>query len=450
MHALLLIAPWINKMILAFSWTLLHSLWQGLLLAIVTGVVLMSTRKATAAVRYKLIFIQFLLFVFVAVCTFCYEWNNNTLQTIISGFTVEGAPSSTAGSRMIHSFSYYFTANAPLILMGWFFVFIARSVMVMSGWVYTRRLRHYQVYAPDPFWENRITMLSETLQLKRKVSLLESGYAKVPVVIGHLKPVILMPLGMLAGLPVNQVEAVLLHELSHILRRDYLVNLLQHITETIFFFNPGFLWISSLLREEREHCCDDMAIAQTGDKREFVQALISFKERALHGSAYAAAFPGQKGHLLQRVMRIVSNRNKALNITETVFFVSSILICAVMLVMALIVKTDAREMLKRAERNVPVLVQTGRDTIPAQVNNIRLKKQPDALKKKEQPAAAPKHYDVMEEYEKEMEQYRINMEQLRKDQAQAAKDQIQMEKDMAQMKKDMERVQKKDPLKTNN
>ena len=111
----------------------------------------------------------------------------------------------------------------------------------------------------------------------------------MPVVIGHLKPVILIPLGCLAGLPADQVEAILLHELAHIRRSDYFVNFLQNITESIFFFNPGLLWISSLIKEERENCCDDIALEQTKNKRGLVQALISFKEQELYGSGSALA-----------------------------------------------------------------------------------------------------------------------------------------------------------------
>src|SRR4030095_11498069 len=95
---------------------------------------------------------------------------------------------------------------------------------------------------------------------------LQSSLTKVPVVIGHLKPVILFPIGILNSLPQNEVEAILLHELAHIARNDFLINLLQQFTEIIFFFNPAVIWVSSCIKSERENCCDDIAISVTQDK----------------------------------------------------------------------------------------------------------------------------------------------------------------------------------------
>jgi hypothetical protein len=116
------------------------------------------------------------------------------------------------------------------------------------------------------------------------------------------------------------VEAVLLHELAHIRRRDFVVNLFQHFAETIFFFNPALLWISARIREEREHCCDDMAITVMQSKTGYVRAIVSFMEFNNDArSKYALAFPGKKHQLLDRVKRIVHNSNKTLNMAEKSF-----------------------------------------------------------------------------------------------------------------------------------
>ncbi|MEO6977524.1 MAG: hypothetical protein ABI113_04065, partial [Mucilaginibacter sp.] len=106
----------------------------------------------------------------------------------------------------------------------------------------------------------------------------------------------------------------------------YFVNFLQNIAEAVFFFNPGLLWISSVLREERENCCDDVAVAHTNNRVEFVQALISFKEHELYGAAYSTAFPGKKNYLMRRVVRLLNNKNKTFGTGEKVFFGLSVLI----------------------------------------------------------------------------------------------------------------------------
>jgi hypothetical protein len=126
----------------------------------------------------------------------------------------------------------------------------------------------------------------------------------------------MLPLGLLAHLPADEIEAILLHELAHIKRRDYLVNLLQNFAETIFFFNPALMWVSSMIREERENCCDDIAIAVTNSKSRFINALIAFQEYNFAGAKYSVGFAGRKNQLLNRVKRIINEKNKTLNAAE--------------------------------------------------------------------------------------------------------------------------------------
>lgn len=318
----------LERSLQAFCWMLIHSLWQGLLLAIVTGIVILLTKKAKAEIRYALT--TGLFFTFLAVCcgTYIYEWNNDaavanplTATTGFSGITLQW-PAALAQYCSIHT---------TAIVSGWFAIFCFRCWQMSRAFGYIRRVRTSGHQTPAAYWQNRINNLTRKLRIKRTVTMLESGITKIPVVIGHLKPVIYMPVGLLANLPPDQVEAILLHELAHIRRNDYLVNLLQNMAETIFFFNPGLLWVSSLLKQEREHCCDDVALAHTGNKKQFIQALISFKEHVIYGNSQAVAFPGKKSHLLQRVARIVYNRNNTLSGGEKIFLLSSLLVCFALL-----------------------------------------------------------------------------------------------------------------------
>ena len=167
--------------------------------------------------------------------------------------------------------------------------------------------------------------LAVRIGIIKQVTLLQSSLAKIPMVIGHLKPIILFPIGILNALPANEVEAILLHELAHIRRNDFLINLLQQFVEIIFFFNPGVLWISSLIKNETENCCDDIAIAVTRDKKIFIHALVAFQEYNT-GLIYATTFPGSKNHLLNRVKRIITNNNKTLNNMEKLILASGIII----------------------------------------------------------------------------------------------------------------------------
>ncbi len=206
---------------------------------------------------------------------------------------------------------------------------------------YIQRMKRQGTITPPACWTDKLNSFCAAWGINRPVSLLESEITKIPVVIGHLRPVIFVPLGLLTGLPQAEIEAVLWHELAHIRRRDYLVNFLQNIAEMLFvFFNPGLLWMSSLLREERENCCDDMAIAQTKDRAQFVRALISFREHAgLNGHPgypppCATAFATKKNKLLRRAMRIVYKQKQHVEPCRKVFLFASCFFLAFLLFVA--------------------------------------------------------------------------------------------------------------------
>ncbi len=142
------------------------------------------------------------------------------------------------------------------------------------------------------------------MQMTRPVTLLESCLAEVPVVIGHLRPVILIPVGLLNGLPVGQIEAILLHELAHIRRADYLVNLMQTLMEGLLFYHPAAWWISSVIRAERENCCDDLVVATSGDAHEYATALAALAENRVNMREAAMAATG--GNLVKRIRRLLA------------------------------------------------------------------------------------------------------------------------------------------------
>lgn len=328
-----------NRLIQAICWTLVHSLWQGLLIAIVAAFIVMRTRRSAAKIRYDLFTALFIAFIVISCFTFLRQLSiskkNEPVITSISLSTVPGSSGhlmegsaingTTTETHLFNSISDYLDKQAPLIVIIWFFFFSAKLVRILANIGYVQRIRHYKTYSPPLYWEQKITGLAETLGVRRSVILLESAIVKIPMVVGLLKPVILVPLGLLSNLPPDQVEAVLLHELAHIRRKDYLVNLLQNFAEVLFFFNPAVWWISSLMREERENCCDDIAIGNIKNKKQFINALVAFQEYALRpANPSAIAFAGRKKYLLNRVKRIIHNENKKLNAMEKGFFIFSI------------------------------------------------------------------------------------------------------------------------------
>ncbi len=317
----------------AFSGMLLHSLWQGLLLVLTTYVLLVACSHKTASFKYTLVLVSLLTFILACVFTFYLQWHHRALETLATlrantttGVLLAPDTSTNVIPGLFQGVKDYFSANAPVIMLVWFVFFMYRMTFAMGSFLYIHHARYHKVYSPPAYWKQRFNAISQSLKLKKKIILLESGFVKIPMIVGYFRPVVLMPLGLLTGLPPGQVEAVLLHELAHIRRHDYLVNIIQLIAETFFFFNPGLLWLSSQLRVQREYCCDDIALGQTNNKREFVQALINFKSYALRGDAFTMAFPGNKNQLYHRVNRIVNNKKNAFNVVDRTFFFSGIFI----------------------------------------------------------------------------------------------------------------------------
>ena len=361
----------LNEAAVAACWTLVHSLWQGLLLVILTGLVIVTTRRSRPVVRYRLLSVLMVLFTTVAAVTFAREWNAALVQRVAAQAPNQAAgqaqaPGQAAGPGqplkqvpeiaqapvagaadgvvpaaggvgaaadgnismgIPERVGVFLSEHALLIVAIWLVILGVRLGRMCWALAYTKHIRRHQSQALPEHWIVRLNEMSGRMGFRRPVLLLESAVMKIPVVFGHLKPVIFIPLGLFSQLSPEQAEAILLHELAHIKRNDYLMNLLQSMTVHLFFFNPAVLWLSALLREEREHCCDEMAIAGSGDKKPLVRALIGFRELSLgSGAVYGMGFTGRRNVFVNRITRIVQNKSKGLTAGEGVFFAFSVLL----------------------------------------------------------------------------------------------------------------------------
>jgi beta-lactamase regulating signal transducer with metallopeptidase domain len=180
------------------------------------------------------------------------------------------------------------------------------SLRLLGGWVFTQRLRHAVVTKVPEALEEMLARLAARLHVERAVRIGHSLLVEVPTVVGWLKPVILLPASTLSGLTPRQLEAVLAHELAHIRRHDYLVNLFQTVIETLLFYHPAVWWVSRQVRDERENCCDDVAVAACGDALLYARALCELEE--LRASAPALAMAATGGSLVERIRRVLGAR----------------------------------------------------------------------------------------------------------------------------------------------
>ncbi len=320
-----------EELINAIGWTLLHSLWQGALIALIIALGMVFFMKFSARFRYNLYVSGIIIFLGVVVVTFIKEYNffeiENTKvlfpgsissheEITSAGFiqTADNNASETWG--WVNSIWDYFKHHFAMLVTLWMGGILLLFLRLLGNMAYTQRVKVHRTYGIPVCWQDRFRELARRMRIKKPVRILESAIVKVPLVIGSLKPVILVPLGLISGLPVQQVEAIIAHELAHIVRKDYLVNILQSMIEVLFFYHPAIWWLSENIRIERENICDDMALEMCGDSLIYARALTSLQEMNLGTPGIALAFTGKKHLMLNRIQRMMKRSSYTSNFAE--------------------------------------------------------------------------------------------------------------------------------------
>lgn len=295
--------PWVERLGL----TLLHFLWQGAIIVTIYA----AARKCGARTlgpngRYLLACAALAAMAVAPVVTWM------LLRPPAPGVAVAfTAPLSAAQTAPARSLSPALPGDAypaiPGQFLSWVVAFwlagaIAFSLRLLFGWMAAERLRHRMVRPAPAEWQVILDRLKSRLSVARPVRLLVSGLLDAPAAIGWLRPVVLVPAGALTGLPPAQIEALLLHELAHVRRYDYLVHILQSAMEAIYFYHPAVWWVSSHMRAERELCCDDIAVSVTGDALAYAHALAEFDSARWIRPAVMAA---NGGSLSARIARLL-------------------------------------------------------------------------------------------------------------------------------------------------
>ena len=262
----------------ALGWTVLHSLWQAFVVALLLAAYLLAWQKTDARKRYMAGNLAMAVTLLLAVGTFFFYLikANPVIEIARPIYDDDGVLLGqylTEGSQSF--FNDYFNKNMPLIVAVWLGGMVFFVLKMLGGLLYIQRLKTRMTAQLPHQWQERLVQLSAELDIRRPVQLLESALAHTPMVIGWLKPIVLLPIGAVNYLTPAQVEAILAHELVHIARHDYLLNLLQSFVEILFYFNPAVWWMSAHVRTERENCCDDIAVRLCGNSLAYAKALVS-------------------------------------------------------------------------------------------------------------------------------------------------------------------------------
>jgi len=331
-----------ENLINALGWTLVHSLWQGAAAAVGFALLMIFMRKYRSQTRYYIGVMTIMLVLAMAVVTFVNIYNGGAAGAVTAGQN-PGAAALITGSveieesgSIIAFFKHYFNRHLPLLVTAWLLGILVLVLRFAGGFIYNQRIKVHRTRPLSKNWQDRLEALCRGIGIQRPVRLVESALVKMPMTIGHLKPVILFPLGLVMGLPRDQVEALLAHELAHISRRDYLVNIMQNLVDIVFFYHPGVRWISAHVRAERENCCDDIAVSVSGDSLNFAKALtnIQVTGRGLNSIEPAVAASGKRYGLLTRVKRLLSPPAMGSQFTEGFIGASILAVCLLTLVVS--------------------------------------------------------------------------------------------------------------------
>ncbi|SOD97145.1 M56 family metallopeptidase [Spirosoma fluviale] len=300
----------------ALGWTLLHAIWQGFALVLPVAVVLHLLRNRSSALRYQISTLTLLAQLLVSAATFA--WYYEPLVSSGSSKPMAVAMQTLPIRWQAMAQTLPWPQQLQLFLENHLsqFVFVYLlgvalfGLRLAGGWLYLQRLTKTATEPTSAVWMQLTNRLRSTLAIRGAVQVRESARISVPMVVGILKPILLLPVSLVTQLTTREIEAVLAHELAHIKRHDYAVNLLQSVVEVLYFFHPALWWLSARVREEREHCCDDLAVlACGGDGRILAQALAHVEELRLRqqtaAPALAMAFAGKRQHLLHRVRRML-------------------------------------------------------------------------------------------------------------------------------------------------
>ncbi len=296
----------------ALGWMLVHALWQGFALVLPVAIGFYLLRKRNASLRYNLGVATLLTQVALSAGTFLYYYWPIRNMASEGDVTLSPLPYTFSPTLQIQAthLPWYTTVqqfvegHMPEIVVCWLIGVAVFMVRLAGGWLYLQHLKRNAFRITDKAVLELAGALQEYLSLTRAIHIAESAAIRVPMVIGIVKPVVLLPVGLVSGLSLRQVEAVLAHEFAHIKRADFAINILQSVIEVLFFFHPALWWLSARVREERELCCDDIAIDVCGDARILAQALADVEEFA-QAPALAMSLAANRKQLLHRVRRML-------------------------------------------------------------------------------------------------------------------------------------------------
>ncbi|HYG30198.1 MAG TPA: M56 family metallopeptidase [Allosphingosinicella sp.] len=285
----------------ALASALLDSLWQNALLGLAAALALGGMARVSARRRHAVAMAFLIAMVLVPAYQFLRFWTESGAQINAGLVPAMTAPQLGPGASV---FVQKTAALAPLLVLAWVLgvaVMLLRHVAALRG---LTAIERHPYEALPPQWRRRVEEIRTALGIARSVSVRLSAEVLTPFAARLVRPAIWLPLGLLTRTPAAQLEALLAHELAHIARKDWLWNGIQCVVECLLFFHPAVWWLGRRIRQEREHACDDLAVAACGDPIALAEALAALECDRNPSTRLALAANG--GSLMKRITRLLS------------------------------------------------------------------------------------------------------------------------------------------------
>ena len=293
-----------HEIVYAIGWTLIHSIWQCCLVALLIAVSYLFTKKSSAATRYWINTVGLLACVIISGVTFYLNYHAPSTYVDIVSATPGAEISPNNSQAYTITASYIVNKYINLVVAAWLIGFTLFTSKFIGELFYCQHIKNNHYKTPNQEFLKIFIELKNRVGITQNIQLRLSGIVNIPCVVGYFKPVVLLPASMVLALSAKQIEVILLHELGHIRRNDYLMNSIQTMISLLYFFNPFAQWIASRIDEERENACDDIAVAVSGDAMFYANTLKEFTEmQKIHPSVVAMA--GRKNLLLNRIKRLL-------------------------------------------------------------------------------------------------------------------------------------------------
>jgi bla regulator protein blaR1 len=334
-----------NEVIRSLGMTMVHSLWQGAIISVVIAFLLGLTTKSNARIRYHILFAGLLLLLAGFLATFFILYRNSNSSALWGNITTAALPFDRPDtwnwpwipSRFTSWLFLFLEPAYPALALGWVTGFLFLGLRSAGGLVISRRNLKKGLKTPDATLQMIFDRLQVMLDLPVLARFRVTSRMISPLVIGFLRPVVVIPAAAISGLSTAQIEAVMVHELAHIRRFDHILILLQAFAGQVLFFHPAVWFLLPEIDRERENCCDDFVLRNDNNPINYIKALTMIQEMNLNSPVPANALTGKPYQLLNRIKRLVKPERKhsaAFRLTVMLLFFATIGVSAMTIFLA--------------------------------------------------------------------------------------------------------------------